>query len=325
MSAVKFGLFLLPNTIKEATDAAIKAESQGFYSVSVNDHFYSPLGDAHSPQLECFTALTAMAMVTKTIQLVPAVIAASFRTPALLGKITSSLDLACEGRFICGLGAGWQGTEYKAHDYPFPKLQDRLDQLDETIQILKAMWTEESPAFKGKHFEVYDAFNNPRPVQQPHPPIMLGGSGTGLLKIAAREANVLNIIPPTSNGKDFVNDQAATVKFTMDVLKERIALLHQFMRDQGRDPKEIELGGLALLGLSADKKNPALAAMGTNLGFPDYATAQGAPVALLGTPAEVINTIERRLEETGISYYIMLAASAETQEMFVSEVMPYFN
>ncbi|MGR8948394.1 MAG: LLM class flavin-dependent oxidoreductase, partial [Gammaproteobacteria bacterium] len=112
MPSVKFGLFLLPNSIKEATDAAIKAESQGFYSVSVNDHFYSPLGDAHTPQLECFTALTAMAMVTEKVKLAPAVVAASFRTPALLGKITSSVDIASDGRLICGLGAGWQGTEY---------------------------------------------------------------------------------------------------------------------------------------------------------------------------------------------------------------------
>ncbi|MGR8950347.1 MAG: LLM class flavin-dependent oxidoreductase, partial [Gammaproteobacteria bacterium] len=223
------------------------------------------------------------------------------------------------------LGAGWQGTEYKAHDYPFPPLKQRLEQLDETVQILKAMWTEESPAFKGKHFQIYDAFNNPRPVQKPHPPIMLGGSGTGLLKIAAREASIINIIPPTSNGKDFVNDPIATVKFTTEVLKQRITLLHQFMRDEKREPDEIELGGLALLGLSEKQNDPALQDMAKNLGFPDYATAQAAPVALLGTPAQVRDSIEQRLAETGVSYYIMLAASAETQDMFVSDVMPHFK
>ena len=325
MHPVRFGLFLLPNTIKEATDAAIKAESQGFYSVSVNDHFYSPLGDAHTPQLECFIALTAMAMVTSKIQLVPAVIAASFRTPALLGKSTSCIDIASEGRFICGLGAGWQNSEYHAHDYPFPPLKERLEQLDETIQVIKAMWTEESPAFKGKHFEVYDAFNNPRPVQKPHPPIMLGGSGTGLLKIAAREATTLNIIPPTSNGKDFPNDPIATVKFTEDVLKQRVALLHECMQAEGRDPSEMELGGLALLGLSKDQNDSSLREMASNLGFSDYEAAQRAPVALLGTPEQVRDEIKRRVEETGVTYFIMLASSEETQDLFVSEVMPHFD
>lgn len=321
----KFGVFLLPGTIVEATEGAQKAEAQGFYSVSVNDHFYSPLGDAHSPQLECFTALTAISMVTKTIKLAPAVAAASFRTPAFLAKVTSNVDLASNGRLICGLGAGWQGTEYHAHDYPFPPLKERLEQLDETIQILKAMWTEDSPAFTGKHFKVYDAFNNPRPVQQPHPPIMLGGSGTGLLKIAAREASILNIIPPTSNGKDFPNDPVATVKFTMDVMKDRIAVLHQLMQNNGRDPGEMELGGLMLLGLSEDKNDPGLREMANNLGFPDYESAQSAPVALLGTPSEVREELEKRIKETGVTYYIMLTASPETQDMFVSDVMPHFT
>ena len=320
----KFGVFLLPNTFEEATEGAKKAEAQGFYSVSVNDHFYSPLGDAHSPQLECFTALTAISMVTETIKLAPAVAAASFRTPAFLGKVTSNVDLVSNGRLICGLGAGWQGTEYHAHDYPFPPLKERLEQLDETIQILKAMWTEESPAFTGKHFKVYDAFNNPRPLQEPHPPIMLGGSGTGLLKIAAREASILNIIPPTSNGKDFPNDPVATVKFTMEVMKERIAVLHKLMAGNGRGPEEMELGGLLLLGLSEDKNDPALREMATNLGFPSYESAQSAPVALLGTPSEVRDELEKRVKETGVSYYIMLTASPETQDMFVSDVMPHF-
>ncbi|MEM7466685.1 MAG: LLM class flavin-dependent oxidoreductase [Pseudomonadota bacterium] len=324
MHPMRFGLFLLPNTITEATDAAIKAESQGFYSVSVNDHFYSPLGDAHTPQLECFVALTAIAMVTKTITLAPAVIATSFRTPAMLGKLTSCIDIASEGRFICGLGAGWQVSEYETHGYSFPSLKERLEQMDESIQILKAMWTQDSPAFAGKHFRVNEAFNNPRPIQKPHPPIMLGGSGKGLLKIAAREATILNIIPPTSNGKDFPNDPVATRNFTFDVLKERVKLLHQFMREEGRDPQEMELGGLVLLGLSRQKGDANLIEMAKNLGFDDYTQAQAAPVCLLGTPEEVRDMIQKRKDEASLTYYIMLAANSESQDMFVEEVMPHF-
>ena len=189
MPDVKFGQFLVPSTIAEAQAAAQKAEAQGFYSVSHNDHFYSPLGNPESPQLECFTVLTAVGAVTKTIKLVPAVAAHSFRTPPFLAKVTTSVDIATQGRFICGLGAGWQDKEYEAHGYPFPPLKQRLEELDETIQILKAMWTEDEPAFSGKYFTVHHAYNNPRPIQKPHPPIMLGGSGTGLLRLAARHAD----------------------------------------------------------------------------------------------------------------------------------------
>ena len=325
MHAVKFGQFLIPKDMQEAQAAAQRAEAQGFYSVSHNDHFYSPLGTPQFHQLECCTVLTVMGLATKTIKLVPAVIAASFRTPPLLAKIATSMDLATQGRFICGLGAGWQGKEYEAHGYPFPPLKQRLEELEETIQILKAMWTEDEPAFSGKYFKVHHAYNNPRPIQKPHPPIMLGGSGTGLLKIAARYASILNIIPPTGQGKDFINDPIATVKFDMATLKSRIAKLHELCRDIGRDPAEIELGGLCFVALSTDADDPALRQAAERLGFPDYASAQSAPVALFGTPDEVIKTLQRRIEETGVTYYIMASPSQKSFDLFAEEVMPAFR
>jgi alkanesulfonate monooxygenase SsuD/methylene tetrahydromethanopterin reductase-like flavin-dependent oxidoreductase (luciferase family) len=325
MYPVRFGVFLLPATIAEAQAAAQRAERDGFYSVSVNDHFYSPLGTPQSPQLECFTALTAMACVTNRVKLVPAVAAISFRTPPLLGKILTSVDLASNGRLIAGLGAGWQPTEYQAHNYPFPPTSVRLEQLDEAIQILKAMWTQDEPTYHGKHFYIEKAYNNPRSIQRPHPPIMLGGSGTGLLKIAAREATVLNIIPPTGNGKDFVNDPVATLKFDETILKQRIALLHKLMGEGGRDPSEMELGGLLLLGLSRKANDPALQQMASRLGFPDFATAQRAPVCILGTPDEAKRELQRRIKTTGVTYFIFATSSEESQDLFVKEVMPEFT
>ncbi|MGD9600227.1 MAG: TIGR03619 family F420-dependent LLM class oxidoreductase [Gammaproteobacteria bacterium] len=324
MHPVRFGIFIVPNDVAAVQAAAQRAERDGFYSVSVNDHFFSPLGTAQSPQLECFTALTAIAAVTSRVRLVPAVAAISFRTPALLAKIMTSLDLVSRGRFTAGLGAGWQPTEYHAHGYPFPPTKVRLEQLDETIQVLKAMWTQPEPTFHGRHFRIEKAYNHPRPAQTPHPPIMLGGSGTGLLRIAAREASIINLIPPTGDGKDFVNDPAATVKFDLPTLQQRIALLHRFMREAGRDPQEMELGGLALLGLSRDATDPALRQLASGLGFPDYATAQASPVALLGTPEEVTRTLHTRIRETGVTYYILVPSSEESQDLFVREVMPAF-
>lgn len=324
MHPPRFGLFLLPDDVKAATEAARRAEGDGFYSVSVNDHFYSPLGTPQSPQLECFTALTAMAMVTKRVKLAPAVAAASFRTPPLLAKIATTLDLASDGRLILGLGAGWQGTEYAAHGYPFPSTAQRVEELAECLQVLKAMWTQDVPAFEGKYFKVYNAYNNPRSVQKPHPPIMLGGSAPSLLKLAAAEAQVLNIIPPTSNGKDFVNDPVATLKFDMAVMKKKIALLHENMRALGRNPQEMELGGLLLLGMSRNEHDSALRDMARQLGFPDYESARRAPVALLGTPAQLRDTLAERIADTGVTYYMMLAANDESWNLFAKEVMPHF-
>jgi probable F420-dependent oxidoreductase len=321
---VRFGIFLPTGDVSEAMAAAQRAERDGLYSVSTNDHFFSPLGTAQSPQIECLTILTAVAAVTSRIMLAPAVVAASFRTPPLLAKIVATLDHVSHGRFIMGLGSGWQPTEYVAAGYRFPSLKERLEHLDETIQVLKAMWTQDVPNYQGAHFAIKDLHANPRPLQKPHPPIMLGGSGTGLLRIAAREASVINLIPPTGNGKDFINDQAATLRFDMAELKRRIALLHHFMREAGREPASMELGGLLLLGLSEDARDPALRQLASRLGFADYTAAQRAPVALLGTPAEVRAEIERRVAETGLTYFIVFPATPSTQDLLVREVMPHF-
>jgi len=324
MKNIKFGIFLPTGNFDEAKAAALQAERDGFYSVSTNDHFFSPFGPHDTPQLECFTSLTAIAALTSSIRLVPSVAAASFRSPALLAKITSTLDQVSNGRFTLGLGAGWFDKEYLAHGYPFPSTPVRLAQLEETIQIVKAMWCDEEPSFKGKYFSIDKAVNNPRPMQQPHPPVMLGGSGKGILEIAARHGDILNIIPPTSNGKDFVNDPEAAERFTMDVLKRKITQLNQFTEQEGRDPNDIELGGLTLLALSTNSADPILEGIAKQLGFTDLVSAQRSPVVLMGKPEQVVEELQARNDATGITYNILMPMNPESYAAFVGEVMPAF-
>ena len=324
MKAIKFGTFLPTGNFDEAKTVALQAEKDGFYSVSTNDHFFSPLGSHDSPQLECFTSLTAIAALTSTIRLAPSVVAASFRSPALLAKITSTLDQISKGRFILGIGAGWFDQEYLAHGYPFPPTAERLAQLEETVQIVKAMWCEETPRFNGKYFAIDKAFNHPRPVQTPHPPVMLGGSGAGLLKIAARHGDILNMIPPTSNGKDFVNDPEATVKFTKSVLVKKITQLKHFAEQADRNPDDIELSGFTLVALSDKSTDPLLEGIARQLGFTDLAAAQNSPVALMGTPEQVLDELQSRIDATGMSYHIVLPMNPDSYSAFVSQVMPAF-
>lgn len=324
MKNIKFGTFLPTGNFEEAKTAALQAEKDGFYSVSTNDHFFSPLGSRDSPQLECFTSLTAIAALTSSIRLAPSVVAASFRSPALLAKITSTLDQVSNGRFILGIGAGWFDQEYHAHGYPFPSTPERLEQLEETVQIVKAMWRDDTPTFKGKYFSIDKAFNHPRPVQRPHPPVMLGGSGAGLLKIAARHGDILNMIPPTSNGKDFVNDPVATVKFTKAVLAKKITQLKQFADQANRNPENIELSGFTLVALSDKPADPTLEGIAKQLGFSDLVAAQNSPVTLMGTPEQVIEEFQSRIDATGMTYHIVLPMSPDSYNAFVSQVMPRF-
>jgi alkanesulfonate monooxygenase SsuD/methylene tetrahydromethanopterin reductase-like flavin-dependent oxidoreductase (luciferase family) len=120
------------------------------------------------------------------------VCAQSYRNPALLANITASLDHISGGRLYFGIGAGWKQVEYKAYGYPFPKPFTRIRQMNETIEIAKRMWTEEKATYLGKYYSVQDALCYPQPIQKPHIPIWIGGTGNLTLKVAAKHANAVN-------------------------------------------------------------------------------------------------------------------------------------
>ncbi|MGA2410999.1 MAG: LLM class flavin-dependent oxidoreductase [Candidatus Binataceae bacterium] len=326
MHSVKFGLFLPTGDFPKAREAAEWAERSGFYSVSINDHFFSPLGSPKTPQLECFSTLSAIAALTKKVRLTPAVTAISFRTPAMLAKIASTLDHLSDGRLIMGLGAGWQRSEYDAHGYPYPNNLERIAQLADAIKVLKAMWTEDEPSYHGRFFAVEKAYNNPRPVQQPHPPIMIGGSGKKILELVAAEAQIANLIPPIVNGKDFVQDPAAAVKFDKAELKRRIGMLRGFLSSAGRDPSSVELSVISMVTISHSKSDveAALARTAAGMGFPNIEAARNSPVLLVGTPEEVRRELRSRIEELGTTYYIVFPSSAEAGDLLVKEIMPEF-
>jgi len=327
MRPIKFGLFLPTDDFSKARAAAEWADTNGFYSVSINDHFFSPLGSPRLPQLECFSTLSAIAAVTKSVRLTPTVAANSFRTPPMLAKITSTLDHLSNGRLVLGIGSGWQRSEYDAHNYPYPSNVERLEQLHDALKLIKVMWTEEEPAYQGRFFSVSKAYNNPRPVQKPHPPIMVGGSGSKLLRITAAEAQIANLIPPIINGKDFAQDPAAGVKFDKPNLKRRIQMLQRLSVESGRAADAIEISGLAMVRLSHSKSEVDAAAQQTAsaMGFPNEEAVRNSPVLLIGTPEDVKRELRSRIEEFGMTYFITIPASAESRELLVKEVMPEFT
>ena len=326
MQTIKFGLFLPTGDYPQALAAAKWADENNFYSVSINDHFFSPFGSGQVPQLECYSTLSAIAALTTKVRLAPAVTAMSFRSPAMLAKLTSTLDQISNGRFILGLGSGWQRSEYDAHGYQYPSNAERLDQLADGIKLIKAMWTEDEPTYHGRYFSIEKAYNNPRPVQKPHPPIMIGGSGSKLLRIAGAEAQISNLIPPIINGKDFVQDPAAAVKFDKAEIKRRIAMLQGFAKEAGRAPDAVEISGIVLLSIARSKSeaDAALKTTAAGMGFPGEESARNSPVLLMGTPDEVKRELRSRIEDFGMTYYIVFPTSAESRDLLVNEVMPEF-
>lgn len=172
------------------------ADNIGFDSIYAYDHlipFYK--NDLYKNIFECLTLLSSVTAITKRIKIGQVVTCNSYRNPSLLAKMISTLDVISHGRSELGIGAGWYGREYESYGYDFPSHVTRINQLDEALTIIKAMWSSERAAsFEGKHYKIKDAICNPKPIQKPHPIIMIGGSGKKhLLKVAAKHADRYNL------------------------------------------------------------------------------------------------------------------------------------
>jgi F420-dependent oxidoreductase-like protein len=198
-------------------------DNLGYDTAWCFDHFLPIFSDPTGPCLEGWTALAALAMATRHVRLGLMVTGNTYRHPAVLAKMASTVDIISGGRLIFGLGAGWFELEHREYGIPFHSIGVRLGRLDETLQIIKLLWTQERANFNGKHFNLKNASFNPKPLQKPHPPILIGASGENVaLRIVARHAQMWN-----SFG-------------TPEVLRSKIALLEEHCQRIGRDAATIE-------------------------------------------------------------------------------------
>jgi F420-dependent oxidoreductase-like protein len=204
------------------TRVAQAADELGFASLWLVDHFHpSPRGPREVP-FECWTTTAAVARDTRRIRIGQMVTCNGFRHPALLAKMASTVDVLSHGRLTLGLGAGWHEQEYLAYGYDFPATADRVRRLGETAQVLLAMWSSEEAIFEGKYYQVRGAINQPKGVQHPHIPLLIGGGGEQVtLKLVAQYADACNV---------FGNLETITQKFA--VLKAHCATV-------GRDYESI--------------------------------------------------------------------------------------
>jgi F420-dependent oxidoreductase-like protein len=168
-------------------------EGSGYDSIWVYDHFHTHPVVSQESTFEAWTLMAALAAVTSRARLGQMCTCALYRPPAYLAKIASSIDVISGGRLDVGIGAGWSKGEFEAYGYRYPGDGERLDMLEETVQVLLAMWTEDEAKFAGKHYTVDGAINRPKPVQQPHPPLWIAGGGEKrTLRIAAEYGDFSN-------------------------------------------------------------------------------------------------------------------------------------
>ncbi|MBV9951094.1 MAG: LLM class F420-dependent oxidoreductase [Acidimicrobiia bacterium] len=178
---------------QRAVDTAVRAEELGYDNVWVYDHVHNVPVPAHEAVFECWTTIAAISQRTSRIRLGQMVGCTSYRNPSLLAKITSTVDVISGGRLDWGIGAGWYEGEYKAYGYEFPSAGTRIAMLEDCVEIVKRMWTEADATYEGTHFSVRGAQCDPKPLQDPHPPIWIGGGGERkTLRVVAKHATHAN-------------------------------------------------------------------------------------------------------------------------------------
>ena len=203
-------------TYLELRDLARSAESVGFESFWVSDHFFGGEGVPDRDCLEAWTVLAALARDTTAIRLGCLVAAAQYRNPALLAKIVAGVDHMSGGRIEFGIGAGWKVNEYKAYGYDYLDPGPRVDQMIDAIEICRRLWTEERATYSGKHYRIENAIAAPKPVQRPYPPLWVGGAGPRVMRAAARLADGFDIGKHGPGGAFLTEDEMRTINAELD-------------------------------------------------------------------------------------------------------------
>lgn len=204
------------------------ADEAGLDNLSFMDHYLQLefLSGAGDPMLEGYTALGFLAAHTSSVELQLLMTGVTYRHPGLLAKIVSTLDVLSGGRAALGIGAAWYEREHRALGVRFPPQAERFERLEETLQIVRQMWSAEDGAFEGKHFQLAETINSPQPLRRPHPPIMVGGGGERkTLRLVAKYADACNVFA----GRGVGPEQVA----------HKLAVLREWCEREGRPHDEI--------------------------------------------------------------------------------------
>lgn len=317
MTDIKFGIRLPHfnadfNTI---LNIATNCDKLDFDSIWLMDHMIGP--SSNRPFLECWTTLSSLASLTRRIKLGSLVTCNSFRHPALLAKMVATLDNISNGRIILGMGAGWHESECVSYGIPFPKTSIRIAALKESIHLIKRMWTDKDPTFNGRFYKISNAICNPKPVQQPHPPIWIGGEGNKLLEVTADVA-------------DGCNFRSSSV----EEYSKRFSILEEKLREIDRDITEIdrsvgiplfcshnetELKAVRMRLLTSKKNHPRKSVRE----MPD---AEFLATRVIGSPKECRTKI-REFIHAGANYIIstILGRNFETYRLYRNEIVNYLK
>jgi F420-dependent oxidoreductase-like protein len=288
------------NPWSEILDVSQHAERTGWDGVWLADHFM-PLGDDTSgPMQECFTALAGLAASVPRVRIGSIVAGNTYRNPAVLAKQAATIDQIAGGRFVLGIGAGWQENEHVAYGIEFSTVKGRLDRLEEACALITSLFANDTTNHDGQYYKVTDAPLVPKPVQE-HLPLLVGGGGEKrTMRIAAQYADEWNVWGDPN------------------LLAQKGAVLEAHCMKLDRDPKTIQRSANALLYLSEDEKWVA-----------DRKTRPAARPTIVGTPSEVVD-IMGAYRDAGVDEILIPdfnlgdpSRKRATMDLFISEVVPH--
>jgi F420-dependent oxidoreductase-like protein len=287
---VKFGVQVPQEglTYDEIKRYFVRLEKLGFNSAFVFDHFHPIWKPEDAMVFENWILLSALAKETEKIRIGTLVNCNSYRCPSLTAKMAACLDNISNGRLEFMIGAGWYEGEYKGYGIPYPPAKVRIEQLKESIQVIKLMWTEHKAFFKGKYYSLDGAICYPKPLQKPYPRIWVGGGG---------EKFIMRTIAEVGEGTNFFGPPEA--------LERKLGILRNYCEKTGRDYNTIEKSWAGDLFIGAG----------------DHEKMEDG--SLKGTPTQIIRRIKEYLK-LGVNYFILLASSRSHPDLITLDQMEFF-
>ena len=309
---MQFGLFtgLTGLTWPQLQQLWQHIEATGWDAALAADHFMPNTPEPVDETLECWTALAGLAQATTRLRIGTLVTGNTYRHPAVLAKMAANVDIMANGRLICGLGAAWQANEHTAYGIPFYTVGERLNRLEEACQVLLALWTQPTATFKGKYYQLDNAPLYPKPVQQPHPELLIGGGGERrTLRIAARYATHWNVWGGP------------------EVLARKGKILEEHCAAVGRNPAQITRSANMpmLITEKAEDKERLVHALMRRFGRSE---AEARDTVLAGSVGQMQDTLGR-LQAAGVHMLciptFLPAWNIDQLDRFITEVAPAFR
>jgi len=278
------------------TDLARRLEDLGVHRMTVSDHL--------DDQLAPFAALMAAADATTTLRVGALVLSNDYRHPAIVAKEAATIDLLSDGRFELGLGAGWMTSDYEQSGIPMDPPKVRVDRMIEAVAVLKGALGDGPFDHSGEHYTITGYDGHPKPVQKPHPPLLIGGGMKRVLSFAAREAQIVGVNPTIPNG---AVDADAARTGTAAETDRKLGWIREAAGDRFDD---IELNALNFATIVTDDRDGMIEMMAPLFGIPPEAV-DDYPHALIGTVDRICADIEARRERWGFSYVVVQGDSME--------------